>query len=602
MTDKNVIISNFNQIAETDANLNITGITTANITANGNVSLGSNANVRIQGGLPGQFLATDGNGNLSWTNQVMSSIVVTNITRANPGVVTTQAPHGLPNGQPIVINGVTGMTQINGQALYARTGSPYLANTFALYTNGNLANTLNTSLFSPYSTPNTGVVSTRQDAASYIANGFSNIAIATANGNMTATINGFANIWTVTETGIVLGNFSNHRLGNVSNLKISGGSNGQILTTDGNGNLSWQSPTANIIRNGTSNVAINAVNGNVTLAVAGSNLVNFATTGVQINTALTSNSLSTNSAIVNGNITQLQGTANLTGAANVVLNTPNLQFYSNITGLTFPNVGDILVANANGRPIWQSPQQANITKIQNGNTVVNIAAPNSNVTFSYNALPNVYVFANNSAVMNANVTVGNLVSNTNANTTNLTVIGNANLQTALSINLGNAINRVKLSGGSNTQILSTDGTGNLSWVNQNFVSLTPIVYATEKIVQVTGTQPATFTLNVLDAGVQFYTPNLTANANINIRGNATTALSSVLAANQSITVTQLVNVGSNAFGITNLLIDGGITPVKYAGGYTPPITSVTASYTFTIVKTAEPATYTVLGSITEYAL
>lgn len=40
---------------------------------------------------------------------------ITNITQANPGVVTTSASHGLSNGDEVYVNGVLGMTQINNR-------------------------------------------------------------------------------------------------------------------------------------------------------------------------------------------------------------------------------------------------------------------------------------------------------------------------------------------------------------------------------------------------------------------------------------------------------------------------------------------------------
>ena len=45
-------------------------------------------------------------------------------------------------------------------------------------------------------------------------------------------------------TGTVLVSEANTTLGNVSNLHISGGSNGYILRTDGSSNLSWTDPSA----------------------------------------------------------------------------------------------------------------------------------------------------------------------------------------------------------------------------------------------------------------------------------------------------------------------------------------------------------------------
>lgn len=47
-------------------------------------------------------------------NLVGSSLLVTNITQANPGVVTTNLNHGYTTGQTAQMNGVVGMTGVNG--------------------------------------------------------------------------------------------------------------------------------------------------------------------------------------------------------------------------------------------------------------------------------------------------------------------------------------------------------------------------------------------------------------------------------------------------------------------------------------------------------
>lgn len=48
------------------------------------------------------------------SNLIGSTISVTGITRANPGVVTTDLNHGFANGQVAQINGIVGMTALNG--------------------------------------------------------------------------------------------------------------------------------------------------------------------------------------------------------------------------------------------------------------------------------------------------------------------------------------------------------------------------------------------------------------------------------------------------------------------------------------------------------
>jgi hypothetical protein len=89
-------------------------------------------------------------------------------------------------------------------------------------------------------------------------------------GNLTTgdqpNITSVGNLTSLTVTGI-------STLGNVGNVKITGGSNAQVLTTDGTGNLTWETPSGggggDSISNGTSNVSIATANGNVTVSVNG---------------------------------------------------------------------------------------------------------------------------------------------------------------------------------------------------------------------------------------------------------------------------------------------------------------------------------------------
>ena len=84
-------------------------------------------------------------------------------------------------------------------------------------------------------------------ASNSIVNGNSNVSV-NANSNVTVSVAGSSNIATFAVTGLTLsgnlivGNKTN--LGNVSNVTITGGNNGQVLTTDGAGNLSFTNGTS----------------------------------------------------------------------------------------------------------------------------------------------------------------------------------------------------------------------------------------------------------------------------------------------------------------------------------------------------------------------
>jgi len=115
---------------------------------------------------------------------------------------------------------------------------------------------------------------------------------------------------------------------------------------------------------------------------------------------------------------------------------------------------------------------------------------------------------------------------------------------------------------------------------------------------------ATGTINydVTTQSVLYYTSNASANWTVNIRGNGTTSLNTLMSTNDSLTVVFLVTNGSTAYYNNAFTIDGNSVTPKYQGGTAP--TSGNASsidaYSYTIVKTGSAA-FTVFASQTKFA-
>jgi len=117
---------------------------------------------------------------------------------------------------------------------------------------------------------------------------------------------------------------------------------------------------------------------------------------------------------------------------------------------------------------------------------------------------------------------------------------------------------------------------------------------------------ATGTIN-FDANSQtdlYYTSNAAGNWTLNVRGDGSTTLASMLAVGDSITVAFKVTQGATAWTQTALNIDGtavGIT-IKWQGGLTPTGGNPNSVdiYTYNIVKTAATPTYTVFASQTKF--
>ena len=276
--------------ATTSANFNADGMTSGNVTVNSNVTtsnltvgtkanLGSNGNVIITGGTNGQILSTDGAGTLSWVN---------------PGGGSSNISNGTSNASISVVNGNFDVG-INGNATVFRVsdvgievnGTSLLGDVANVNIGGGAAGFI-------LSTDGAGLLSwiSAGSAGSAISNGTSNVDIATSSGDVTVGVGGVADVLKITSTGanitgtanisgtanlggaLNVGGVSN--LGPVGNVKVTGGTNGQVLTTDGTGVLSWTTVSGGSgLANGTSNVSIPSVNGAVNIYSNGIQIADF---------------------------------------------------------------------------------------------------------------------------------------------------------------------------------------------------------------------------------------------------------------------------------------------------------------------------------------
>lgn len=130
-----------------------------------------------------------------------------------------------------------------------------------------------------------------------------------------------------------------------------------------------------------------------------------------------------------------------------------------------------------------------------------------------------------------------------------------------------------------------------------------VITAPLETTTVSGTGVATtYNFDVKSASVQLVTASATANWTLNVRGNASTTLNSVMSTNQTVTITFLVTTGATPYYQTGFTIDGTSTTVRWQGGTAPSSGNASSieAYTFTITKTAS-ATYTVIGARTRFA-
>ena len=240
------------------------------------------------------------------------------------------------------------------------------------------------------------------------------------------------------------GSFLN--LGNVDAVKLTGGTNGYVLQTDGTGNLSWTAQTG-----GSGNGSPGGSNTQVQFNDAGlfggdvGFTYNKVTNTLQVNTLSVSNDVTTTGNVIAGNISAI---GNVSGQylfgngryiTNITTDVANYVSQSNQANIT--SLGNLLYLNVDG----------DYTGLGNIAISGNVSAGNINLTSN--------VYTGNASVTNKLTVNGNLTVSSNAV---LRVSGNVNTAGSANINLG-TLSNIHIGGGVNGYFLQTDGSGNLSW-------------------------------------------------------------------------------------------------------------------------------------------
>jgi len=300
-------------------NLSITndfGANTGNIT--GNLSVG-NLSVNGNSGFTGNFTAnniTANNALSSNTANIATSLVAGNVTSSGltAGRITFADTNGLLVDSANLLYDsfwdriTTGQGNFTANLIAANLTSNNLSNGRVTFSNtgGQLVDA---------STFTYDVVVDLLTVGNANIGAFANVAGNITGGNITTT--GTANIGTLSMVGT-------SNLGPIGNVTITGGSNGQVITTNGAGGLSFVSISTSSISNGNSNVSIPNANGNIEFSVAGNaNVVTFTGTGANVNGYLSVSGNTTGGNLVTTGVIQ-SNTANI--STFVTLGNTNIQW------------------------------------------------------------------------------------------------------------------------------------------------------------------------------------------------------------------------------------------------------------------------------------
>ena len=547
------ITSNNDNLTISANNTTISSIVAGNISVANLANLGNIDNVKIIGGAINDVITTDGNGTLSFAN------ILNIVPAAGSNTEIQFNDDGNFNASSALrffkSNGVTSGTFAgNASRLFGITGAnitgqvpnALVATTVSLASQANITAVGNLSSLNVVGTLRAGNANLGNFA---IANFFTGVLTSSNQPNIT-NIGSLNNLTVSNIAGTVNFEFtSNVTLGQISNLHIDGGMNGQYMTTDGSGSLYWSTPIAAGVANGLSNMTIEQ-NGNISFQVAGFanrfriqessfsaltqglffESVNFFSTvnlgtiaNVRILGGQTGQVLTTTG--VAGQIGWASAPATqsiVNGNSNIVVG-PNTNIRVSVAGspnvTQFTNAGIITgIVSATGVINTGLANLGNVSnvKIQGGNANGILTTDGAGNLFFASA-PIAPSIAN--GLSNITVDLSGNVRTSVAGTANVFVVANTGITVNGRSNLG-PVSNVTITGGSANQLLSTDGTGTLSWVSSpptsqisNGTSNLTISQNGNLVAVATGTTA----LNISNLGINvFGAINATGNINTDI--------------------------------------------------------------------------------------
>jgi hypothetical protein len=131
----------------------------------------------------------------------------------------------------------------------------------------------------------------------------------------------------------------------------------------------------------------------------------------------------------------------------------------------------------------------------------------------------------------------------------------------------------------------------------------PVLISPEERTTISATAAgSTVQFDVKTQGVLYYTTNSSGNWTLNVRGDGSTTLNSLMTTGDALTVVFLATNGVTPYYGSALTIDGSAVTPKFQNGvaFSAGNASSIDIYTYTIIKTAS-ATFTVLAGQTKFA-
>jgi len=263
-------------------------------------------------------------------------------------------------------------------------------------------------------------------------------------------------------------------------------------------------------------------------------------------------------------------------------------------GFTFDNVSNVLSVPGNvvttGVFVGDGYGISNIAAanvvgltnatIANGTSNVDIATVNGSVTVGVNGIADILTVTSTGANVLGTLNATGVITGDGGGLSNVTAVVAGTVTTAAQPNI------------------TTIGT----LTSLNVAGTTTIQQAKEKVVQDATAATGTVNYNLLTSAIVLQTSDALADFTLNVRGDASTTLDSVMSADQSMTLSFINQNGATAYVMSDITIDGSATTIKWIAPGNAGVGTINGNdfYTLNIIKTAA-STFKVYASRVGYS-
>jgi hypothetical protein len=301
-----------------------------------------------------------------------------------------------------------------------------------------------------------------------------------------------------------------------------------------------------------------------------------------------------NGALSNGKNQVLKLTGTIAGAVNVVI--PDSIEKTFVVDNATTGAHTVTFKTSSGTGVtWAAADKGTKMIYSDGTNVVDTAFTDLSSDYSPQLSADLDTNDQNIIIDTAH---GILDENSNQQITFTTAASAVNEFTVANAATGNAPEISATGGDTNIDLnLTPKGVGRATFNGQG-----KIESVAEKCTNSATAATGTLNYDVLTQAVLNYTSNAAGNWTLNIRGDGSNSLNSIMDTGEAITVAHIVPQGGSAYYNSAVQIDGsGVTP-EWQGGSAPTEGNASSldTYSYTIIKTGD-ATFTVLASLTQFA-